>query len=162
MSTSTQVILNGMKDWDDWMGVIRTMALGADVWDTLDPNKSEQDIKVLRAPTRPVISDVKVAASGQPLVLYSELDTDEREHFRQLQSDYMYDRREYDQKRKALEDIRIKIIESIKRDYITYTYNCTTVRSLLLILKDRIAPIDKIRERELIKQYKAIYKPLKA
>jgi hypothetical protein len=91
MSTSTQVILNGMKDWDDWIGVIRTMALGADVWDTLDPNRSEEDIVVLRAPTRPVISDVKVAVHGQPLVLYSEFDMDEREHFQQLQSDYTYD-----------------------------------------------------------------------
>ena len=31
MSSATQITLNRMKDWDDWIEVIRTAALGADI-----------------------------------------------------------------------------------------------------------------------------------
>jgi tRNA A37 threonylcarbamoyladenosine synthetase subunit TsaC/SUA5/YrdC len=79
-----------------------------------------------------------------------------------LQSDYSYERKEYDWKRKALADIRAEIIKSIKRDFISYTYNTETVYNLLVKLKERIAPIDKIRKRELITVYKVACKPPKA
>ena len=47
MATSTQITLNGMKDWDDWIEVIRTAALGADIWDLINPSKSTTSIQRL-------------------------------------------------------------------------------------------------------------------
>jgi hypothetical protein len=79
-----------------------------------------------------------------------------------LQSDYNYDWKEYDCKRRALADIRKQIVETIKQDYVSYTHKCDTVYDILVKLKDRIAPTDKIRERELIEQYRAACKPPKA
>ncbi len=162
MSTSTQIILNGMKDWDDWIELIRTAALGADIWDLINPDKTQTEIQRLLQPLRPEPSNVKPQAEGLPSTTFSQLSTDEKEQLRQLQSDYNYDRKEYDRKRKALADIRIRIVESLKRDYISYTHHCDSVYDLLVKLKERIATTDKIRERELIEQYKTACKPPKA
>jgi hypothetical protein len=151
-----------MKDWDDWVEVIRTAALGADIWDLINPNKSKTQIKSLAQPLRPEPADIKPPAEGEVTTAYSQLSTDEKEQLRQLQADYNYDRKEYDRKRKALADIRIRIVESLKRDYISYTHRCESVYDLLVKLKERIAPTDKIRERELIEQYKTACKPPKA
>jgi hypothetical protein len=107
-------------------------------------------------------SAVKPPAEGQPPTAFSDLSTDEREQLHQLQADYNNDRKDYDRKRKALADIRIQIVETIKRDYVSYTHNCDSVYDILVKLEERIAPTDKIRERELIEQYKAACKPPEA
>jgi len=151
-----------MKDWDDWIEVIRTTALGADIWELINPNKSKAQIKSLTQPVRPEPADIRPPADGEVTTAYSDLSTDEREQLRQLQSDYNYDRKEYDRKRRALADIRKQIVETIKRDYVSFTHKCDTVHDILVRLKDRIAPTDKIRERELIEQYKSACKPPKA
>jgi hypothetical protein len=104
----------------------------------------------------------KRPAAGEPPTVYSRLSTDEKEQLRQLQADYTYDRKEYDRKRKALAEIRIRIVETIKGDYVAYTHKCNTVYDILVKLKDRIAPTDKIRERDLIEQYKSACKPPKS
>ncbi len=114
MSVSTQIILNGMKDWDDWIEVIRTAALGADIWDLINPDKSKTEIQGLVQPRRPEPSDVKPPEEGQPPTAYSHLSTNEKEQFRQLQLDYVYNRKDYDNKRKALANICICIIKFIK------------------------------------------------
>lgn len=146
-----------MKDWDDWIEVIHTTALGADIWDCINPNKEKDTIQALILPPKPDLKDIKANATA-----YSELSTDEREQYRQLQSDYNYERKEYDRKRKALADIRAEIIKTIKQDFISYTHNTETVYDLLVKLKERIAPTDKIHKRELITVYKAACKPPKA
>ena len=151
-----------MKDWDDWIEVIRTTALGADIWDLIDPGKPKASIPALALPIRPEPSHIKPPEAGQAATTYSQLSTDEKEQFRQLQTDYNYDRKEYDRKRKALADIRVRIVETIKRDYVSYTYKCESVHDILVKLKDRLAPTDKIRERELIEQYRTACKPPKS
>ena len=45
MATSTQITLNVMKDWDDWIEVIHTAALGVDIWDLINPSKSKTSIQ---------------------------------------------------------------------------------------------------------------------
>jgi hypothetical protein len=146
-----------MKDWDDWIEVIHTTALGADIWDHINPNKEKDTLQDLILPPKPELKDIKANATA-----YLELSIDEREQYRQLQSDYSYERKEYERKRKALVDIRAEIIKTIKRDFISYTHNTETVYDLLVKLKERIAPTDKIRKRELITTYKAACKPPKA
>jgi hypothetical protein len=103
-------------------------ALGADIWDLINPSK--KSVQQLSQPRRPEPSDVKPPAAGQPPTSFSQLSTDEKEQLRQLQSDYNYDRKEYDRKRKALAEIRTRVIETIKRDYVTYTHKCDTVHVL--------------------------------
>jgi hypothetical protein len=91
MSALVQIILNGMKDWDDWIEIIHTTALGADIWVYINPNKEKDTVPTLIQPPKPGLVDIKAGATT-----YSELSTDEREQYRQLQSDYNYERKEYD------------------------------------------------------------------
>jgi hypothetical protein len=93
MSTSTQIILNGM-DWGDRIEVIRTTALGADIWDLIDPNELKANIPRLTQPIRPEPSDVRPPAEGEPPTAFSQLSTDEKVQLQLLQSDYNYDRKE--------------------------------------------------------------------
>jgi hypothetical protein len=155
MSTTTsRVILNGMEDWDDWIEVIRAAAIGADIWDLINPNSGIP--KVLEEPKRPEPRDVHPENPGLPPTPFSALSTDEKEQLRTLQFDYSYDRKAYDRKKRALANVRIRIIESIKRDYFSCTHNCETVYDILVKLKDRFSPMDKIREQELIEDYRKV------
>jgi hypothetical protein len=56
MLTTSRIILEGMKDLEDWIEVIRTAAIGADIWYLINPNSSTP--KVLDEPKRPEPSDV--------------------------------------------------------------------------------------------------------
>ena len=133
------------------------MALGADIWDYINPDKEKDIVPTLIQLLKLELANIKVGATT-----YLELSIDKREQLWQLQSNYNYERKEYDRKRKAFVDIWVEIIKSIKRDFISYTYNTKTIYDLLVKLKDRIAPIDKIYKRELISTYKAACKPPKA
>ena len=31
------IILNGPSDWEEWMEIIKSMAIGADVWEYINP-----------------------------------------------------------------------------------------------------------------------------
>ena len=44
--TSSQVILNGPKDWDDWLEIIRTTAIGADIWSLINPNVGTPEVLI--------------------------------------------------------------------------------------------------------------------
>jgi hypothetical protein len=68
-----------MKDWDDWIEVIRMTTLGADIWDLINPNELKANIPQLTQPTRPKLSDIKRLAASEPPTVYSQLSTDERE-----------------------------------------------------------------------------------
>ena len=126
----------------------------------IDLSKTKANFPHLEQPKRPEPSDVKPPAEGRPATV-SQLSTYEKEQLRQLQSDYNYDRKEYDRKRRALAELRKQIVETIKRSYVSYTHKCDTVHDVAVKLKDRVAPTDKIRERELIEQYKTACKPPK-
>jgi len=53
MSTSQKisVTLNGPSDWDEWIEVIKTLALAGKVWDYIDPSKDE--VPALEEPQPP-------------------------------------------------------------------------------------------------------------
>jgi hypothetical protein len=56
-----------MKDWDDWIEVIRTTALSANVWENIDPNKPKTNIPTLTLPTRPEPSYINLQLPTRPL-----------------------------------------------------------------------------------------------
>ncbi len=117
---------------------------------------------MLEEPKRPEPRDVYLENPGLPPTPFSSLLTDEKEQLRTLQSDYSYDHKAYDQKKQALANIRIRIIKSIKQDYLSYIHNYNTIYNILVKLKDRISLIDKIREQELIDDYQKAYASPKA
>ncbi len=155
--TSSQVILNGPKDWDNWLEIIRTTAIGADIWSLINPNIGTP--VVLIQPQWPEPSDVHPPDAGDALTAYSTLSADEKEQLRTLQARFSQLSKKYDRKLQALGDVRKEILKSIKRDYISHTHHCDSVHDILVTLKDAIAPSDKIRVRELTDDYLSVCKP---
>ena len=80
-----------MKDWDDWIEFVHNAALGADIWDLINPSKTEAEIQCIAPPVRPEPSNVKPSTVEGVSTTYSDLSTDEKEQLRQLQADYNYD-----------------------------------------------------------------------
>jgi hypothetical protein len=121
MSTSTQIIPNGMKGlgWLDWSHLYDCTScryLGSH-----KPRRIEGEYPKLSLPVRPEPLDVKPLADGQPTTAFSQLSIDKKEQLQQLQSSYNYNQKEYDWNRKALAEIRVQIVKAIKRDYV-YLY----------------------------------------
>jgi hypothetical protein len=79
-----------MKDWDDWIEVIYTTALRADIWNHINLNKKKDTLQTLILLLKPELKDIKADTTA-----YSELSTDKREQYQQLQSDYNCKQKEY-------------------------------------------------------------------
>ena len=171
MSTSTtrsQVVLSSSEDWDKWIELIKTAALKAKVWTFVDPDTSKQQLPELVAPTRPSPGDVKESStdSNTPegtqtigsIVKYSQLSEDEKQQLLLLQKDYEFDRKKFQQQEEALNDLRIRIQETVKRDYLSYTFKCNSAYDMLVKLKQRFAPLDNAQKRELIAEWKKLQK----
>jgi hypothetical protein len=73
-----------------------------------------------------------------------------------LQRDYEYNRKQFDEQEDALNDIRTRIQETIKRGFLTYTFKCDTAYKMLVNLKNRFAPSDSAREQELVLEWKKL------
>ena len=49
----TVITLNGTSDWDDWLAVIKTIAIGVEIWESINPSKPKTELKTLEEPTCP-------------------------------------------------------------------------------------------------------------
>ena len=47
------ITLNGPSDWDDWLAVIKTIAIGVEIWESINPLKLKTKLKTLKEPTCP-------------------------------------------------------------------------------------------------------------
>ncbi|KAH8748497.1 hypothetical protein F5882DRAFT_311384, partial [Hyaloscypha sp. PMI_1271] len=154
--TVADLVLEQSRDWEEWLEIIKTAALKADVWDYINPQTPRDLLPTLQEPVRPTPSTVKPSTARHP-TLFTALDDDEREHLRTLQADYIYDRAKYDKRKEGLVDMQIQIQATIDREYLSYTFNCTPYE-MPVRLQERFAPTDEIKEEELIKEWKTLCK----
>jgi hypothetical protein len=65
MSTSslsivkTQIFLNGPKDWDEWIMLLKFAALNSDVWKYVNPETLLDKLPKLIEPVRPTLTFVQ-------------------------------------------------------------------------------------------------------
>jgi hypothetical protein len=65
MSTSspsivkTQIFLNGPKDWDEWIMLLKFVALNSDVWKYVNPETPLDKLLKLIEPVRPTLTFVQ-------------------------------------------------------------------------------------------------------
>jgi hypothetical protein len=152
--TRSSVILGDSKDWNKWIKLIKTAALRSDIWLYINPDTPENRLPIQRRPVRPTPGNVH--ENDNPLIKYSQLNKDEKEQLKVLQRDYEYDRKRFDEQENALNDIRTRIQETIKRGFLTYTFKCNTAYKMLVNLKNRFAPSDSAREQELVLKWKKL------
>jgi hypothetical protein len=79
-----------------------------------------------------------------------QLNKNKQEELRMLQRDYEYNYKRFDNQEDALNNIYIYIQETVKRNFLTYTFKCDIAYKMLVNLKNRFAPSDTAREQELI------------
>jgi hypothetical protein len=147
------VTLSGPSDWDEWIEIIKTKAMGNKIWEYVDPSTPKDDLPTLQEPTIPRSRDVNPNKAT-----VAQLDANELEELKLLCYDYKRQVAAYERKEAALGNLRSSIQETISRPYLPYTFKCETPYEMLVKLKQRIAPTDRAREVELVNRYNKMKK----
>ena len=79
-SQKISITLNSPSDWDEWIGVVKTLALAGKVWDYVDPSKDE--VPALEEPKPPQPKDI-----NNQISTFGQLSHEEREEYRILKQD---------------------------------------------------------------------------
>ena len=108
MAQKTAVILVSQNDWDEWIEVIKTVAMSEDIWAYVDPDTPNPP--PLKEPKTAIPIDVNPKEKT-----ISALDEDEREELQELRRMQKRKLEQYDRRRKALRALRIRIQETISR-----------------------------------------------
>jgi hypothetical protein len=145
------VILSNPSDWDEWLEIIKTKAVGGEVWKFIDPAVVKNELPSLTEPTIPTPKDVNPNKTS-----IAQLDDDEKEELRFQRLTYKRKVAAFDRQKAAVATLRSFIQETITRTYLTYTFNCETPYDMLVALKQHVAPTDQAREIELTKQYQKL------
>jgi hypothetical protein len=145
------ITLKDAEDWLEWIEVVKSTAIGLDVWDCVNPEKTKDELRVPSKPEWPTLSTVKVGATG-----IKDLDEDERFQYKLLQKRYEREISEYETSKKGLGTIRIEIQKSVSRPNLQYTFRKETPYDMLVALRNRYAPSDATRIRELKLKYEGI------
>lgn len=143
--------LDTESDWKVWWNCIALAAKKRDVFRYIDIDKEVPEYaRTPKEPVEPSYRDVK----GPIVVLtqgttsettreptYSDLDPDEREQLRRLQSKFDRDLKRYEKERSGLVDLRLVIQTTVHERhhnaYLSYKDDCYTV---LIKLRDRFKP----------------------
>jgi hypothetical protein len=53
------IILNGPNDWDEWIGVIKSKAIGNKIWEYINSSTAKDELSILTEPSylHPAITD---------------------------------------------------------------------------------------------------------
>src|SRR5580658_89073 len=145
------ITLKDAEDWLEWIEVVKSTAIGLDVWDCINPEKTKDGLRVPSKPEWPTLSTVKVGATG-----IKDLDENERFQYKLLQKRYEREISEYETSKKGLGTIRIEIQKSVSWPNLQYTFRKETPYDMLVALRNRYAPSDATRIRELKLKYEGI------
>lgn len=141
--TRSPVILHGSKDWDEWIAMIKIVALAAKIWIYINPDAPKDQLPTLEEPPKPSHDTVRNAAPlstssqanqpGDSPITLSSLTDREFNEYQVLHSEW----------------ILTRIHETISHNLFTYTMRYETVHDILVRLKNGLAPKRLAREAEL-------------
>ena len=84
IATKSPVILSDSKDWNEWIELIKTAALRADIWLYINPETPENWLPRRIWPIRPTLGDVYETDNDNSIIKYSQLNKNEQEELRML------------------------------------------------------------------------------
>lgn len=171
------VILDDPKHWDEWIQIIRSIAINADVWDFIDPGQwTSPDGTVLYTENfgPATIASSNTADGTHRLLRYtrskhllipmpeypdatdvnpakqtlSALDEKETKDYNHLKSLYKVEESKYSRRAIVLTQLYTMILESVDRRYLHIIRKCENVRELLVSLQRRFKKTDLDKERE--------------
>jgi hypothetical protein len=113
------VILSNPSDWDEWLEIIKTKAIGGEVWRFIDPAVVKDELPTLTEPTIPTPQDENPDKTS-----LAQLDDDEKEELRFQRLSYKWQIVTFDRQKAAMATLRSFIQETITSTYLTYTFDC--------------------------------------
>jgi Mg2+ and Co2+ transporter CorA len=146
-STTKQVILDRPKDWQPWLFIVKTMAEGSDVWRYINPEIDTPPVIPPR-PIKPTIQQIKAAATS--LV---DLAVEERDLYKLMLADYKEDQLINKQIRDAIQRILDHMVTTVSKDNLYIIEDLSSVHTMLIELRRRLAPKNQARKLEVIDQY---------
>src|SRR5436190_8605978 len=128
--SKTSIILTSTDTCDDWISNIRRLAISADIWDHINPDT--HDVIPLNKPGFPTYSLVKAGATA-----FSSFTLEEQEEWQRINRRYTEDNDDYKRKRRAMNDLMVRIQDTIDKKGISYIAKCDTIHQILQKLKSR-------------------------
>ena len=125
-SNKSSTILTGADNWEEWLGNIRRLAKNADIWDSIDPTKGENEVIQLSKPKSPEYSQVKASATT-----FAELDPAKREEWNRLNKLYIEQVNEFQQKRRLMNELIGRIQDTVDRKGASYISQCDIAYKML-------------------------------
>jgi len=147
------ITLNGPSDWDDWLEVIKTTAIGGEIWELVNPETAKNRLPILKEPPRPIPQHV-----NRDKTTIAQLSEAEKEQFEFLRFDYHRQISIYDRKKATLASLQTTIQESVSRPLLVYMFNCDTTYDMIIALKKCVAPTDRVRQLETSTKYQRLRK----
>jgi len=153
-TTKVNVILKDAEDWLEWIEVIKSAAIGLEIWEYIDPATIRELLPKLEEPVWPTPATVKQGATG-----ISQLTADEKDTYKSLKQSYHRSVTKYDTRRTGLGEIRIRIQESLTRSTLQHTLRKNSPYDMLVALRTQYAPSDttligQLKQNKGIKNHK--------
>ena len=120
----------------------------------MNPDTNKDDLPTCSEPDEPTVASVKVGARG-----YKDLDEYQREDLKDLKERYKRKYKEYREKKTALAALVKRIQETVDRKHHYLLKDQTTPNLMLIALKKRLSPTERVRKRDLLTAYKKLQKP---
>src|ERR1700709_881527 len=148
MATNAKtVILTTPKDWEQWLYTVKLIADEDDIWGYIDPDLTTAPA-IPSKPIKPTANMVN--PTNQHL---TELTPTETNTFNMLLADFKEEKTIVKTVTDTLKTIKAHIGTTVHRDNIVYILDITLVHNILLALKQRLAPTDRARKIDVIRQY---------
>ena len=146
------VILRSQNDWRAWYDNIKTLAVSREVWSHINPDQTH-----VFEPQKPIEPAFHLVKAGVTSI--QEFTPEDYEMWRRLLKDY--DRRLaiYEKTKQNISQIRTFIRGSVPKQHHHYIYNKASVFDEVKALRDRFAPSERERKKELKRRYKDLQKP---
>jgi hypothetical protein len=156
MSSNTKVILSTSADWREWFQVIKASANNAKIWQYVNPDTDADSLPILTEPTNPTLQSINEAATN-----FSSLTDKEQLELKEQRKEYKRLYTIYEKKDDSLVKLNEKIQESIDRRNLYLIEGKYQPYEMLVALKERLAPTERVRERALIAEYRKLQKVTK-
>src|SRR6266480_7594116 len=137
------IVLSSPSDWDEWLAVVKSKALTAEIWRFIDPSTDKQLQPTLEEPAMPTSTTVNPTKGP-----YAELDVTKTMQYKALLANYKHKVSKHDQQATALWRMCTFIQGIISRNYFTFTMNCNNAYKMLAALKCHIILTDQARKME--------------
>ena len=183
MSLSTieknRLILNGPKDWDAWLLLIKGVARCGHIWQFVNPDTPEEDLPVLSKPVKPTANSIRIlnltpkptaTPAETPATSHnvsprriskSDLSSVEKEELEDQLETYDDLKKEYEKQVEAMDNLVTRIQGSIRRDFLTLYCKDLEPYAMLKALQYRFAQTPEQKKKSLIARWTSLQDPKK-